>query len=153
MKKLSRHQLRKIIYESFPRDEFGYDALKAQAALDDGDGEYAMSSAQRHTLDRQTKLRDMRLNDDNAYLVHIYLASALSDGNKMAKVPAWGVAASQLSTRFSANSSDEIMPEVDRVLNSFLVNPKLSVMERRKLQSEIPKFKSMLRREMDNPEF
>ena len=151
--KLSRRQLRRIIEESFPRDEFSYDALKTQAGLDDGDGEYALSSAQRQSLDRQEELRDMRLNNDNAYLVHIYLASALSDGNKMARVPAWGVAASQLSTRFSANSSDEIMPEVDRVLNSFLQNPKLNIMDRRKLKSEIPKFKDMLRREMDNPEF
>tara|TARA_B100001093_G_scaffold517609_1_gene599699 strand:+ start:12011 stop:12469 length:459 start_codon:yes stop_codon:yes gene_type:complete len=151
--KISRRQLRKIILEAFPRDEYGYDALKTQAELDDGDGEYALSSSQRHSLDRQEELKDMKLNDDNAYLVHVYLASALSDGDKMARVPAWGVAASQLSTRFSANSSDEIMPEVEEVLNSFLSNPKLGMMDKRRLQREIPKFKDMLRRAMDNPEF
>jgi hypothetical protein len=151
--KMTKRQLRKLILESIPRDEFGYDALKAQAELDDGDGEYAMTSAQRQSLDRQTELRDMKINKDNAYLVHIFLASALSDERGMLAVPAWGVAASKLATRFSGNSSDEIMPEVDRVLNSFLDNPKLGMMDRRKLKSEIPKFKSILRRAMDSSEF
>lgn len=151
--KITKRQLRKLILESIPRDEFGYDALKAQAELDDGDGEYAMTSAQRQSLDRQTELRDMKINKDNAYLVHIYLASAISDGDQLARVPAWGVAASKLAARFSANSYNEILPEVDRVLNSFLAHPKIGMMDRRRLKSEIPKFKSILRREMDSPEF
>lgn len=154
--KLSRMKLRKIIAESISRDEYGFDALEKQATSGDdffNDGEADMTSSQLHSYNRQKELKDMKLNKSNAYEVHIHLASALGDDEGLYDTPALGVAASKLATRFSGNSSAEIMPEVMKVLNGFLNHPKLPMMQRKQLRQQIPQFQSMLRSKMDSDEF